>query len=602
MTMLRARPLITGLALLGMLRAGGVTGVAHQQATPTFNARVDLIQLDVSVVDKEHQPVRGLTQHDFTITEDGKAQPIQTFAAIDLVDDPPRAPGWMREVAPDVTSNTGVEEERLIVIFMDDYATDVKDDLWATRSAKEIGRGVIERLGPRDLAARFHPSSNLPEQLGATHMLERVAGVLGSVTQRRKILVWVTPGVIPPTSNLGTIIHAANLANVNVYPIDPAGLRVADVDTAAAVADPTSADAFKANVERGNSHDRLTALQDHLLAIAANTGGHAFQLNKFTASLNQVFRETGSFYLLGYASSNTTADGKYRRLQVKVNRPGVTVNTRAGYFGADPPNVLHPAPPPPSPAMEALSGLVPKRGVPLRIVSAPFATTGTPAVAVALGLTAPQGAAGDVDVVLEAFTFDGVLKQSEKFRAHLEPAAGATAPDVEILTHVDLPPGRYQLRAGVTSARLGTSGSVYGDLDVPDFGREPLSLSGVVLSSMPPPAVEGYDAIARLVPGAPTTRRSFAATDQCLSFFTVYQGGGDPIQPVTMRVSIRNDADKIVLTRADALEAVQFGATRGADHRFALPLGALTPGEYVLTIEVTLGKDSARRDVRFTIR
>ena len=59
----------------------------------------------------------------------------------------------MRDVAPDVTSNTGVEDERLVVIVMDDFSDDVSNELFAVRSSKEIGRGVVERLGPHDLAA-----------------------------------------------------------------------------------------------------------------------------------------------------------------------------------------------------------------------------------------------------------------------------------------------------------------------------------------------------------------------------------------------------------------------------------------------------------------
>src|SRR5215468_2419083 len=80
--------------------------------TPQFRAGVDLIQLDVSVLDKKtHRPVRGLTMADFSVLEDGRQQPIAAFAAVD-VPDPPAVPvvdgkpvTWLRDVPPDVQSN-----------------------------------------------------------------------------------------------------------------------------------------------------------------------------------------------------------------------------------------------------------------------------------------------------------------------------------------------------------------------------------------------------------------------------------------------------------------------------------------------------------------
>jgi hypothetical protein len=50
----------------------------------TFRTGVDVIQLDVSVLDKDRRPVRGLTASDFTVTEDGQTRPVVAFKAIDL--------------------------------------------------------------------------------------------------------------------------------------------------------------------------------------------------------------------------------------------------------------------------------------------------------------------------------------------------------------------------------------------------------------------------------------------------------------------------------------------------------------------------------------
>jgi VWFA-related protein len=588
--------------------------VHGQQPSSQFGARVDLVRVDVSVIDKNHQPVRGLTQADFTILEDDTPQAIQTFVAVDLADDPPQPPGWMLDVAPDVTSNTGVEEDRLVVIVMDDYAKDVKEDLWAMRSAKEIGRGVVERLGPRDLAAvvytvvsrnnqefthdrarllaavdRFAPARNLPEQMAAIQMLQHVCEVLGSVAERRKVLVWVTPGVIPPGS--GPFVAAAQLANVNIFPIDPAGIRVPDID-----ASLPDAGIGSTSADRMNSWTRLSAQRDVLFGIASQTGGRAFQRNEFETSLNQVFRETGSFYLLGYVVSNTTADGKFRRLQVKVNRKDATVNARTGRWAPPSPEMLRrfPPPPPPTPAVDALIGLVPVRGVPLRLTAVPFSTPENPVAIVALGVPAMPDAADDVEGVLDAFTFDGVLKQSVKLEGRL----AANVPG-DVLARVDLAPGRYQLRVALTSARRGASGSVYADLDVPNFALEPLSLSGVVVA--PPPATSPAGASAAAL--FPTTTRTFARASSVRAFVTIYQGRRVTAQPVAVDLTIRNEADAVVVHQDATFEAARFEtAARGVDYPVTLALAPLPPGEYLLTFDARAGKATARRDVRFSVR
>ena len=120
------------------------------QALPQFRSGVDLVYLDVSVLDKNRRPVKGLTPADFTIFEDGKPQAVSTFSAIDLADPAPPPTRWMREVASDVRRNTDIVDKRLVSIVMDDAA--IPFEVAMVRSAREIGRLVIERLGPNDLA------------------------------------------------------------------------------------------------------------------------------------------------------------------------------------------------------------------------------------------------------------------------------------------------------------------------------------------------------------------------------------------------------------------------------------------------------------------
>ena len=118
-----------------------------------FKSGVHLVHLDVSVLDRDRKPVRGLTAADFTVLEDGKPQKIAAFAAVDVPAPPPVTAPWMRSVAPDVRTNEHVNnpEGRLIVVLLDDAM--IPFDPFAIKSAKAAARKVIDQIGPADRVA-----------------------------------------------------------------------------------------------------------------------------------------------------------------------------------------------------------------------------------------------------------------------------------------------------------------------------------------------------------------------------------------------------------------------------------------------------------------
>jgi hypothetical protein len=171
-----------------------------------------------------------------------------------------------------------------------------------------------------------------------------------------------------------------------------------------------------------------------------------------------------------------------------------------------------------------------------------------------------------------------------------------------VLARVDLKPGRYQVRLGASSSLSGKSGSVYSDLDVPDFSSSRGALSGLVLSVTPGPVAAPGDRFADLLPVVPTTRREFVTGDQVAAFLRVYDGGNQAAGPVDITARITDSADRIVFRTTGAVRPVPAGRLRVADYRLTLPIERLLPGPHLLTIEAKLGKDVVRRDARFSVR
>jgi len=197
-------------------------------------------------------------------------------------------------------------------------------------------------------------------------------------------------------------------------------------------------------------------------------------------------------------------------------------------------------------------------------------------------------------------------------------ASGPAGPaEYEVLSQIVLRPGRYQLRMSAKTSVQ--TGSVYYDIDVPDFGVKALSISGMVLSSDPRPAVSSADPIKASMPIAPTARREFRATDKVTAFAKVYQGGRDPVAATTVTVSITDSAGVLRLNRSELVTAGDAGRAgfsqrpvggasdvvsvdRSVEFRMDLPLRTLPAGEYLLTLEASTSRGQAQRHVRFKVR
>jgi VWFA-related protein len=171
----------------------------------------------------------------------------------------------------------------------------------------------------------------------------------------RKTVIYFSEGLTVP-KNLEevfkTTIGEANRANVTVYAIDARGLNSArDSEAARAELLKAARDSQAQMAKRGagavtidevmiaeNAEESLRAnVQSTLGELADATGGFLVaNTNDFKPAMARVATDIGSYYEAAYAPVNQEFDGKFRKISVKVTRPGVTVQSRSGYFALPP--------------------------------------------------------------------------------------------------------------------------------------------------------------------------------------------------------------------------------------------------------------------------
>jgi VWFA-related protein len=642
------RALLIAACAAARLGAVAAQPSAPQQPQATFKSGVDVVHVDVSVLDKDRRPVRGLSTADFVVREDGKVRPVVAFSEVELPSRPGEPPAaWMRDVPADVVTNQLPRDGRLVVILID--RTIRPEDMPAARRTAEA---AVDEMGPGDLAAVIFTTHTLPQNFTADRSILRaainrtfvgladdgeeaqrgeckcgvctleamtiVADALRDVPERRKMLLFIGASVPVVTTAIECafevrearekLLRAAGVANLAIHSVDSNLL-----ETLAPSAQERNAPADRSAFVLGH-----LKRQGDLGVYPGHTGGRAIQnTNAPQESMPAVFAESQSYYVLGFTPTSPNADGRYHDIKVEIKRRGVSVHPRRGYYAPSVEAAAKPVPPnePPPSLVKALAGFWPSTGLPLVVSAAAFADPGNPEASVAIVVRARERTAigetgkpgkGDpagpmrVGVLAGAYDRDGRSIASHVQTLRVLPPPGSPQEfEYEALSRLRLKPGRHEVRVAVEDPSRNASGSVYTYVEVPDFAKAAVSLSGVVLSTKGPLA---GSPLTDLLPVTPTARRQFRSTDEVRAFVRVYQGGKDAARPVIVAARILNTANARAFEHQETLFEQSEAATRSADYRLDLPLSALPPGPYLLTIEATRAtKETARRDVRFEI-
>ena len=659
--------LVAGVAL----PAGQNPQPAPQTQQPTFRLRVDYVEVDVVVTDRQGNLIRDLKKEDFQVLEDGKVQAITTFSLVDIpIERFDRPLYTATAIEPDVKTNERPFDGRVYVMVIDDLHT----RFGRSTRVKIAARQFIERrLGANDLMAVVHTAGptdanqeftsnkrlllaavdktqgrrldsvtanrtaefyrtrdfrqtgdavNDPDDSerafnarSALDTIKNVAEWFSSVRGRRKSILFVSEGIdydihdIIPRSGSNHMgasmvldatrdaIAAATRSNVSIYGIDPRGLTDLGDESIEIQAFP---DDTTLGIGPGSLRNELQMAQDSLRVLSDETGGFAIvNRNDVASGFERIVADNSSYYVLAYYPPDPRP-GRNHRIQVKVNRPGVTVRARKGYLTPKKVEVTATAASGPTPPelREALDSPLPVSGLTMRVFAAPFKGT-APNASVLLGVElngrdlqltpndkiALSYLAIDANGKVKGGTTDSLAMTNlrPETKARIEQTG------LRVLNRVDLPPGRYQLRFGAHDSAGGNVGSVLYDLEVPDFQKSVFSISGLVLtsaSSAALPTVRPDEQLRAVLPSPPVAIRTFPANDEIKLFAEVYDNAGATPHKVDITATVITDEGRVLFKTEETRESSDLGGQRGGyGYTTTIPLKDISPGKYVLRVE-----------------
>lgn len=690
-------------AILSLSVAAAAFGQSAQKPQPpVFGEKVEVVSVDVLALDPLGNPARGLTQHDFTVKEDGVVQTVTSFEAIRFDEsEESEAP---RDIFVSSNTTEKIRPEQAFLVIYDDvhlttlgarlaesefeklvdglapgdvvsvlstssrtwwtarlpegrdelltYARGVKGhktmDLtpgrisdWEalqihySRDASILGmvarryfeNGLIAEMTPpaneRQARRELDVSYGLPMirakatqvyddaargAVASLDAMKRAVAALGTQRGRKAVLV-LSEGFFHDSTRteLRDLVNAARNANAVLYFFDAKG-------SSGPNAPGNDAETWRALEER----DRALTAQNFARdaegteSAAYDTGGRVVKgTDDLAKAMLQAVRESRTYYLLGYVSSNSKRDGKFRKIQVSVARPNIEVRARKGYNAPKDKDESKPLPPDAiDPRVRAnLDSPFDSDAIPIRMASYVLGSGASGKATVLL--------VADLDLNAVAFEEQGGRRvgalESFALVSPLAPGGGqivekridlSLPPDVHarvlksglpILRDFELPSGRYQARLLVRDPRRGATGSVRHTFEVPP--AEGLHISTPILSDSLTPGAGGVD-----VP-VPLARRRFSSGSRVFYAFDVYGAmpDGRGASEVAIGYVVRRKGGSVFAE--SPARTVTGDADGSLSHRLVLSLGGAEPGEYelLLTVQDTTNRKRLERRDEFVV-
>lgn len=506
---------------------------------------------------------------------------------------------------------------RLRQDFTDDRTVlrNVIADLVNAADASERGEGSIVDVG--GAFGEDDDTFNLfatDRQLAA---LQTAVTDLGPLPEM-KTLIYLGSGLrLSGADNMAQLratVNAAVRANVTINPIDTRGLMAVPPLGGASKPSPGGIGMFSGQIAQSNT-TRQQQSQDTYYALAKDTGGRAmFDNNDLSLGIVQAARAVTGYYILGYYTTNTATDGRFRRVKVSLaDGMDAEVSHRAGYYGAKDYSKFN-ATDKERQLEEALKLEDPITDIPMAMEVNYFQVSSAEyfvPISVRMPgseLTRPRPS-GDtqavIDMIGEIKDEYGVTIRNAKdklaFTLDQARATQVARRSIQYETGFTLLPGSYVIKVLARDTTTGRIGTFQTSFTIPNLEREKvrLPISTVVLTSQRIASGDALytvkqkisaDVANPLVSGGmkliPSVTRTFSASRPLEVFLQAYERDTASMRPLVAFVTF-SQGDAIVFeTETLAFADSWDPKTRAVPIRFSISLTQLPPGSYDCQVTV----------------
>jgi Ca-activated chloride channel family protein len=284
--------------------------LAHVGAQQTiFRAETDLVSFGVVATDRRGNFLADLTGDDFEILEDGKPQSLKYFVRGSQTDVAPELHiGLLFDTSGSMAADIAVARTAAIKFLnalpeaVDITLVDFDTEVRLAKFEQQDFPRIVERIRNR-------------KPVGFTALYDALGQYVNGAEPDvgRKVLVLFSDGG-DTRSALGftDVLTLLKGSDITVYPIG-----------------------FMQNQPQSSRNTQRLRLGQ----IADESGGEAFfplTMKDIEAAYERILTQVRAQYTLGYVSTNTARDGRWRKVEIRIRRPelkGVRIQARKGYFG-----------------------------------------------------------------------------------------------------------------------------------------------------------------------------------------------------------------------------------------------------------------------------